>query len=258
MKGTYIDIGGNNGDVTSFNRSAVDGETEFNFNPATDMTPGFGYSDYLLYKVVDGVLTLKDQAERDAINAEKVKAANRAAAEIRQAEALLRLEDNEKRSRYGLPPIMSQADEVAHKQFVQNLQGDIDNPSSDQAYNPPLPPGVTPPQYDSITVLVTRQTGWNDALGWKAVISSASENFAPANLAISVHTGADCTGYKYTTGAFQYDSENDEYFAICPPGQEPGDADEFMGLLYGGAQLACWTLEAGVSEKSIYAYDTGE
>jgi len=83
---------------------------------------------------------------------------------------------------------------------------------------------------------------------------AGEENFTPANLAIAEYTNPDCDGYLYTTGAFQ--EENGEYFAVCPSGQEKGDVDINLGILYGAVPLSCFTFKAGVQEQKIYAYET--
>jgi hypothetical protein len=102
-------------------------------------------------------------------------------------------------------------------------------------------------------ITVTREPGWNDIIGWKAVITAGEENFTPTNLAMAEYTNPNCDGYLYTTGAFQQDG--DTWYAVCPPGQEKGDVDVNLGLLYGAAQLACFTFKAGEQEMTVYAYE---
>lgn len=184
---------------------------------------------------------------------EKIKEVNRAKAEENQRIALNRLMEDEARKKFELPGILADESIEEHKQFMQSVQTDIDDPPTDPVYNPPLPPGVIPPALPNLVVVVKREPGWNSVLGWRATISSMLEDFEPTNLAISVHTGENCEGYKYTTGAFQQDSETGEWYSVCPAGQEPGDSDEFMGLLYGGANLACFTLPAGTEEITVNA-----
>lgn len=254
MKGTYIDIGGNNGDVTGFNKEPLNGESFIVFDQTKDIVKGYGYNHWDKYKVVDGGLTLKSSEEIMAIEISNTKIKNSAAAEYEQNKIISNLENEESRAKRGLPPKINDNDKAIHNEFAKGLQSQIDHPTSDNTYNPPLPPGIVPPSYDSITVVVTRQEGWQGILGWKAVIESASIGFIPSNIALSVHTGAGCEGYKYTTGAFQQD-ENGDWFATCPPGHEPGDNDEHFGLLYGAAQLSCFTLLKGEQTKIIYAYE---
>jgi hypothetical protein len=138
--------------------------------------------------------------------------------------------------------------------YVQGLETDISNPSDDELYGPPLPPGVTPPAVAAIIATITREPGWNSVLGWRIVLDISDPEYIPANIAISVYSSENCTGYLYTPGALQLDAETGKYFAVCPPGQEHGDVDYHFGLLYGAAQLSCWTLTVGEQEKVLQIY----
>lgn len=173
-----------------------------------------------------------------------------------QETVLDKISKNQLKKSLGLPPELSDTDETALKEYTKQIQADIDNPPETQAYNPPLPPGVTPPAINSILITITREAGWEGVIGWKAVISSGEENFTPANLAIAEYTNPNCDGFLYTTGAFQQDG--DTWYAVCPAGQEKGDVDINLGLLYGAAQLACFTFAAGNQEQTIYAYEVAE
>lgn len=210
-----------------------------NLIEATEGGKGWSYSD--------GVFT------PPPVDVEAIKARNKAIAEAKQDEVLALLAKNEQKKSLGLSPVV--ADEIAAKDFVKTIQADIDYPPESEVYNPTLPPGVNPPDVSSLIITLTRQPGWNDALGWKAVITAGEEVFTPTNLAMAEYTNPNCDGYLYTTGAFQ--QEGDTWFAVCPPGQEKGDVDLNFGLLYGAAQLACFTLTAGVQEQIIYAYEEG-
>jgi len=218
----------------------------------SEMIPYSPYEDII--SSVDTLIARKADPYY-GLTGDEVKAYNRKIAENLQFQALLKLDENEKRKQLRLPGAISPADEPVLKAYVLSVQGDIDSPSTSTAYNPPLPPGVTPPVYKSVTIEVTRVAGWQGNMGWRAVIKSKTEDFVPTNLALSVHTGANCTGYKYTTGAFQYDAGKDEYFATCPAGQEPGTNAEHFGLLYGAAQLSCFTLPAGQRKIDVYAFN---
>jgi hypothetical protein len=200
-------------------------------------------------------LVRKDQAAIDEIVAEEYRYVNAQKAQAEQDGTISMLARNQVRKDVGLPPIIDTSSEAALKDHALQLQGDIDNPSSDVAYNPPLPPGVSPPNIKSLTVLFTREEGWQGNLGFRITLESADDSFIPTNLAMSVYSAANCTGYLYTTGAFQFDSGTGKYFAVCPPGQEPGDVDVHLGILYAAAQLACFSVDAGVNEKTIYAYE---
>lgn len=138
--------------------------------------------------------------------------------------------------------------------YVQMLAEHIRKPTANVAYQPPLPPSVQPPPVASITAHITREPGWNNALGYKIELILSDDTYSPNNIALAIYNSPDCESYKFTTGAFQYDSERNIYFSVCPAGFEPGDADVHMGLLYGSAPLSCWTLPAGTMETEILVY----
>jgi len=178
---------------------------------------------------------------------------NAAKAKKLQDKVVKQLTDNKIRKDLGLPPEISDVDETRLKEYAKQVQADVENPPESQAYNPPLPPGVTPPAISSILITVTRHEGWQGNIGWKAIIESGEEIFTPTNLSMAEYTNPDCDGYLYTTGAFQ--DIDGVFTAVCPPGQEKGDVDLNLGLLYGAAKLSCFTLSAGVQEKLVYAYE---
>jgi len=204
---------------------------------------------------LDYRLTADEDGDYGVPSVSEIKEGNKLKAKIEQNTRLQELIKNDKRKEVGLPPVMTNADEETIKDNVKALQADIESPSEDEAYNPPLPPSVTPPAIKSLVVLVAREEGWQGNLGFRIVLKAADESYTPTNLALSVYLQPECNDYLYTTGAFQYDAENDEYYAVCPPGQEPGDSIVYMGLLYGSAPLACWTLKTGEMQKKIYAYE---
>jgi len=187
--------------------------------------------------------------------AARIKAQNAFKAKAEQQQAINTLMENNQRKALGIPPSVSTADEATLEEYVKVVQADVDNPSEDEIYTPPLPPGVTPPAVKSLAVNINREAGWQGHLGFRVELESSSPDYVPTNLALSIYSAENCTNYLYTTGAFQHDTENGKYFAICPPGHEPGDVDVHMGLLYGAAQLSCFTLPQGVSSKKIYAYE---
>ncbi len=206
------------------------------------------YAEYLAYVDAGGET---DPYRTD----EEWKTYNSQQAASAQASAMKELAVNQQYKDAGLPPVMTDDDEVAVNNHVQLLQGEIDHPTDSDVYNPPLPPGVTPPPYTSLTCTVTRQPGWNDILGYRFVINSMADDFEPTSLAMAVYTNPDCDGYLYTTGAFQWDVTAEEWFAVCPPGQEPGDADINFGVLYGAATLSCFTLDAGIEENTFNVFE---
>jgi len=204
---------------------------------------------------LDYRLTANEDGDYGVPSVSEIKEGNKLKAKIEQNTRLQELIKNDKRKEIGLPPVMTNADEETIEDHVKALQADVESPSEDEAYNPPLPPSVTPPAIKSLVVLVAREEGWQGNLGFRIVLKAADESYTPTNLALSVYLQPECNDYLYTTGAFQYDAENDEYYAVCPPGQEPGDSIVYMGLLYGSAPLACWTLKTGEMQKKIYAYE---
>ena len=204
---------------------------------------------------LDYRLTANEDGDYGVPSVGEIKEGNKLKAKMEQNTRLQELIKNDKRKEIGLPPVMTNADEETIKDYVKALQADVESPSEDEAYNPPLPPSVTPPAIKSLVVLVAREEGWQGNLGFRIVLKAADESYTPTNLALSVYLQPECNDYLYTTGAFQYDAENDEYYAVCPPGQEPGDSIVYMGLLYGSAPLACWTLKTGEMQKKIYAYE---
>ena len=194
-------------------------------------------------------LIRKSQSEIDAIIEAEQKEGNSMFAEMEQEQALRQLEINKLKITNNLPPIMSDADVLNVESYIQLLQGDIDNPSGG-VYNPPMPPGVTPPSYASLTVTVTRVEGWQGNLGFEVVLVSADESFTPSVLALGVYNAPDCSNYQYTTGAFT-DLGDGTWGATCPAGFEPGDADVYFGLLYSGTPMSCWTMIQGQMEQTV-------
>ncbi len=164
------------------------------------------------------------------------------------------LADNETAIAQGLPPQMSGQDIIAIENNIQLLQNDILRPTSDAAYSPTEPPAVTEPTFGSLTAHVVREPGWNDVLGYRFTLVGYDDTFVPTNLAMAVYSGADCNGYLYTTGAFKDDGDG-VYYAICPPGQEPGDVDIHFGMLEGSLSVSCFTLPGGTPEKVFNVYD---
>lgn len=110
------------------------------------------------------------------------------------------------------------------------------------------------PQVSAITAKVIREPGWNNNLGFRVIFTLSDPSYIPANIALAVYSGAECSGYLYTTGALSLDQETGLYYTVCPPGFEPGDTDIHFGLLYAAINLSCWTLSAGTSEQVFEVY----
>lgn len=191
----------------------------------------------------------EDQVSSTIAEAEnEIKETNSNKALLDQEAAIETYTKNVSKKALGLT--VAEPDEVEFAIYIQALEADIKNPSSDPVYHPPVHPGVVVPAV-GIDITMTRETGWADTLGWRLVFTFDEGDYVPANLAITVYSAADCTGYLYTPGALQLDTETGKYFALCPAGQEKGDVDYFFGLVYGSAPLACWTFAAGLETETI-------
>ncbi len=190
--------------------------------------------------------------EQIAADKHRIANKNRLIAEAAQNLAIEKFKTKKIREQLLLPA--EDIPDVDIEGYVGELQEAIENPSDEELYIPPLPPGVTPPEVAAIIVTITREPGWNDVLGWKMIFDISDPEYIPANISISAHPESECTGYLYTPGALQYDSEIEKYWTICPAGQEQGDVDYHFGLLYAAAQLSCWTFEAGDEELEILIY----
>jgi len=237
-------------DVTGMNRPALEGEEAINVSTQElvwGMDTAFYYMDGSTFVAVDSTTA-------DQIYVIRRKETNAALARQVQDEMVMTLHMNELRKGQELPPIMTEEQEVEFQNTIQLLQGQVDHPPDDDIYEPPLPPSVTPPDYESITITVTRVPGWNDVLGYRFVIDSMDPEFTPGVLSPAVYQNPNCDGYLYTTGAFQWDSEAQEWYAICPAGQEPGDEDINFGLLYSGTPTKCFTLKQGVQKQTFNVY----
>jgi len=184
--------------------------------------------------------------------AELIKVANAGKAKVAQDNLVNTFKLNTAKRTLGLTVEEAPVEDLAA--YVATLEADITNPSSDVAYHPPLPPGVTPPAVAAISATITREPGWNNVLGWRIALDISDPAYIPANIAISVYSSANCVGYLYTPGALQLNSTTGKYFAVCPPGQEKGDVAYHFGLLYGAAQLSCWTVAAGEQTKTIQIF----
>jgi len=185
---------------------------------------------------------------------EEWRQANSETARIMQDYILEKLSQNNDLKQKNLAPIMSTQMEREYENLAQLLQGDIDLPSDSEEYSPPLPPDTTSPVYTVLTCTITREPGWNDVLGFRFVIAKIDDNtWSPGILSMGVYSNPECDGYLYTTGAFSWDAEKEEWYAQCPAGQEPGDADVHFGLLESGQSVMCFTLKQGI-QKQVFNY----
>ena len=182
----------------------------------------------------------------------KIKAANKVKAV--DALELINREHLARMVKRDIGIVSAEPNSIEVKTRIEELEVAISNPSIDPAYQPPLPPGVPPPSVASITATITREPGWNNALGFRVVLAFSDDEFVPSNIAITVYQAPDCTDYHYTLGALQYDEVNNEYYGVCSPGFEPGDVDLYLALLYGSAPLTCFTVLAGTSSTEILVF----
>ena len=253
MKYAWKNDGKGNSLYVHVGAEAGEGETQGYMEWTVDGIHGM---DSEGYSVVNNVLTIKSQHEFDSIvlsrNENAILAINSAKAKKEQDKIIEAHAINTAKKALGL--VVVEADISELQTYVQVLEGDIQNPSSDQAYHPPLPPGVVASDVAAIIATITRLSGWNAVLGWRIDFDISDPEYIPANIAISVYSSPDCSGYLYTPGALQVDAETGKYYALCPAGQEHGDVDYHFGLLYGAAQLSCWTFPAGENEKVIQIY----
>lgn len=199
------------------------------------------------------VPTLVRNANADEVIAQDQKDANAEAAKNTQDAALRELELSKLRKANKLPALMSDDDELSITSHIQLLQGEVDNPTDDPVYHPPLPPGVTPPAYKSFTVTVVREAGWQGALGFKVTLESQDPSFSPDQMALAVYGSPDCQDYQYTTGAFV--NTDGVWGAVCPAGHEPGDVDVNFGILYGATPMTCWMMPQGQATQTVNAYE---
>lgn len=227
------------------------GEEFFN-HPGEPSNEEIPYYD-IVWDVDVPSLIRKPQSEIDDIIEADQKIGNSAFARQEQEVVLRELETNTLKKDNNLPPTMTPDDEIAMQNYVQLLQGDIDNPSGG-VYNPPAPPGITIPSYNSLTVTVNRVEGWQSNLGFEVVLNSADETFSPAQLALAVYNAPDCESYQYTTGAFT-DLGDGVYGATCPAGFEPGNVDIHFGLLYTAVPMSCWTMPQDQMEQTVSVYE---
>ena len=235
-------------EVKGLNRAGQEGEETGTCTPQ-ELTLGM-VSEY--YTSENGVLTPKSQAEIDAVDAEHVKEANASKAEQAQTKLIATLAMNDTAVKYGLPPVMDIIQQYKAEDTINELQGEIANPTDDAAYEPDTPEIVIPDN-NQLTIKVVREEGWQGAMGFRVTLLTADPAFTPGVLALAVYTSPECEGYLYTTGAF---IETDGVWgAVCPAGQEPGEDAVNFGLLNGPTPIRCFTLAEGRDEMSVLAYE---
>lgn len=100
-------------------------------------------------------------------------------------------------------------------------------------------------------IKVTREEGWQGALGYRAVLLDWDETATPNAIALAVYNNPDGENYYYTTGAMLWDSVKEEWYTICPAGFEPGQADIHMGFLYGSTKISAFTMHSQWNEHTF-------
>lgn len=105
------------------------------------------------------------------------------------------------------------------------------------------------------TVRVTRVPGYLGNIGFHVVLEDWDASATPNAIALAVYSEPNAVGYLYTTGAMLWNSEEEEWGCICPPGFEPGDnVDIHFAILYGATPISTFTLQAS---QSSYSFATG-
>lgn len=104
-----------------------------------------------------------------------------------------------------------------------------------------------------IEIEVTREPGWQGNLGYRVILLNLDPNDTPGNYALAIYAEPDGRNYQYTTGAFQFFEDLQQWGAVCPPGFEPGQEDIYMGILEGSAPYGCFTLHADKDSGVFYA-----
>jgi hypothetical protein len=100
-------------------------------------------------------------------------------------------------------------------------------------------------------ILVTREPGWQGALGYRVVLLDWAEDAIPNAIALAIYNQPNGVDYSYTTGAMQWDPGLEQWYAVCPPGFEPGQADIYMGFLYGSLRISAFTMFADWDEQTF-------
>lgn len=107
------------------------------------------------------------------------------------------------------------------------------------------------PMPDLGTIKVTREEGWQGALGYRVVLEDWDESATPNAIGMAVYNQPDGQDYAYTTGAMLWDVTNEEWYVTCPAGFEPGQADIHMGFLYGATRISAFTMRAEWDEQTF-------
>ena len=102
-------------------------------------------------------------------------------------------------------------------------------------------------------IRITRVSGWNDVLGWKAELINLEEGLVPNAMAIAVYNEPEGNGYLFTTGAFVKNEETGYWESICPPGHENGHETINFSLLYGSLKYSTFSLFDNFDEMEFSA-----
>jgi hypothetical protein len=101
------------------------------------------------------------------------------------------------------------------------------------------------------TILVTREPGWQGNLGYRVVLEDWAEGETPNAIALAIYNQPNGIDYSYTTGGMIWDAVEEEWYATCPPGFEPGQNDIYMGFLFGALNIAAFTMHAEWDEQTF-------
>ncbi len=101
---------------------------------------------------------------------------------------------------------------------------------------------------------IKREEGWQEHLGWKALLLDYVEGALPDNIALAVYTNPEADGYLFTTGKFQWFEEDQMYGCVCPPGYEPEHDTVNFSMLLGSNKYSVFSLWDNLDEITV---DTG-
>ncbi len=204
--------------------------------------------------IIDQHAAIKYAYENPTYTDDEIISRNVESATYEQSVSLSKINENKLKIEGDLPATLTADDVLTLENFIQAIQNDIDRPTADPEYVPPASPEIEKPTYSSLTAEVTREPGWQGTLGYRFVLGGYDDGFVPGNLAMAVYSNPECDGYLYTTGAFVWDDVEQEWYAVCPAGQEPGDAAINFGMLNGATPISCFTLDQGVMQKIFNVY----
>ena len=101
------------------------------------------------------------------------------------------------------------------------------------------------------SIKVTREEGWQGALGYRVVLEDWAEGEVPNAIGMVIYHQPDGENFYYTTGAMLWDSIKEEWYVTCPAGFEPEHEDIHMGFIYGGKNISAFTMHSQWDEQTF-------